>query len=91
MSGLASAVTFELSHNSGISNAVRSPGSRRVRFELACPRYRQDFRLIVDEVAMTVGDALGRFYGPGWYMQQVKPLIDRLGVSRATVPLTGIG
>jgi hypothetical protein len=34
-----------------------------------------------------VGDALGRFYGPGWFTTQVKPLIEAFEKLRQAVPL----
>ena len=42
---------------------------------------------IIEEVLLHVGDALGRFYGPGWFTTQVKPLIESIQKLRVMVPL----
>lgn len=42
---------------------------------------------LVEEVVRSVGDMLGRFYGPGWFGDQVAPLIDSMAKVRDAAPL----
>ena len=42
---------------------------------------------LVEEVLLTVGETLSRFYAPGWYMEQIKPLIDDLHRARESSPI----
>ena len=42
---------------------------------------------VIEEVLLAVGDALGRFYGAGWFATNVKPLIESLTRLRQMVPL----
>jgi hypothetical protein len=42
---------------------------------------------VVEEGVLAVGDGLGRFYGPGWYEENVKPLIQGLAAMRQAQPL----
>jgi hypothetical protein len=43
---------------------------------------------VVEESVMMVGDALGRFFGPRWYEQAVKPLLAGFEAAREAKPLT---
>jgi hypothetical protein len=42
---------------------------------------------ILVEVTQLVGDALGRFFGPGWYIQQIVPLVDKIGELGTAAPI----
>ena len=42
---------------------------------------------IIEEALLLVGDALGRFHGPGWFTTNVKPLVESLQRLRDVAPL----
>jgi hypothetical protein len=42
---------------------------------------------VIEEGVLIVGDALGRFYGPGWFAEHVKLLIDAIGAARTVTPI----
>jgi hypothetical protein len=80
------------SRRSGVRDAVSVELRQMATGPHPDPRIRAEYvfygGMIVEEVALAVGDALGRFYGPGWFLTQVKPLIDTLTTLREMVPLT---
>lgn len=43
---------------------------------------------LVEEVMLSVGDALGRFFGPSYFKESVRPIISALQAVRAAHPLT---
>jgi hypothetical protein len=45
---------------------------------------------VVEEVVRSVGDMLSHFYGPGWFGNQVQPLIDSMARARDAAPLDSV-
>jgi hypothetical protein len=55
------------------------------------PLIRADYALwathVIEEVMLSVGEVLSHFAGPGYFQDQVRPLIDALAEVRLARPL----
>lgn len=79
------------SRRSGISHAVSAELRQMATGPHPDPRIRAEYvdhgGLIVEEIAIAVGDALDRFHKHDWYTQEVWPLILAIAALRDAAPL----
>jgi hypothetical protein len=76
---------------SGLRDAVAPPLRRMATGPHPNVLIRGDYALwatyVIKEVLMSVGEVLSRFAGPGYFQDQVRPLIDALEQVRRARPL----
>jgi len=77
---------------SGTRDSVSAPLRQMVTGPHPDPLTRGEYvewsSALVEEVMLSVGDALGRFYGPSYFRESVRPIISALQAVRAAHPLT---
>jgi hypothetical protein len=82
---------IEHTRRSGLGDAVSVERREMVTAPHPSPRVRADYveyaGHVVEEVVRSVGDMLAHFFGPGWYGEQVVPLLRSLADVRAAAPL----